>query len=39
MNPSSIDLRENQALEIYAALEREGLDREDIEGALVDVRV
>jgi type I restriction enzyme, R subunit len=29
----------NQALEIYAALEREGFDREDIEGALVDVRV
>jgi type I restriction enzyme, R subunit len=26
----------NQALEIYAALEREGFDREDIEGALVD---
>jgi type I site-specific restriction-modification system R (restriction) subunit len=29
----------NQALEIYAALEREGFDREDIEGALIDVRV
>jgi type I restriction enzyme, R subunit len=29
----------NQALEIYAALEREGFDREDVEGALVDVRV
>ncbi|AFY91773.1 type I restriction endonuclease subunit R [Chamaesiphon minutus] len=29
----------NQALEIYAALEQEGFDREDIEGALVDVRV
>ena len=29
----------NQALEIYAALEREGFDREDIEGALVDMRV
>jgi type I restriction enzyme, R subunit len=29
----------NQALEIYAALELEGFDREDIEGALVDVRV
>jgi type I restriction enzyme, R subunit len=29
----------NQALEIYAALEREGFDRADIEGALVDVRV
>ena len=29
----------NQALEIYAALEREGFEREDIEGALVDVRV
>jgi type I restriction enzyme, R subunit len=27
------------ALEIYAALEREGFDLEDIEGALVDVRV
>jgi type I restriction enzyme, R subunit len=29
----------NQALEVYAALEREGFDRADIEGALVDVRV
>ncbi|WP_373545291.1 hypothetical protein [Chamaesiphon sp.] len=29
----------NQALEIYAALEREGFDREDIEGALVGMRV
>jgi type I restriction enzyme, R subunit len=29
----------NQALEIYAALEREGFDLEDIEGALVDMRV
>jgi type I restriction enzyme, R subunit len=29
----------NQALEIYAALEREGFDRADIEGALVGVRV
>ena len=29
----------NQALEIYAALEREGFVREDIEGALVDMRV
>jgi type I restriction enzyme, R subunit len=29
----------NQALEIYAAMEREGFDREDIEGALVDVRL
>jgi type I restriction enzyme, R subunit len=29
----------NQALEIYAALEWQGFGREDIEGALVDVRV